>query len=81
MRPTVSAETTAPCFVVVVVVVAAAVVAVVVADAATAAAAAAASVDDDNAGDNDNDQIPSYVLPTWLLKSLQSSALVSVLPL
>ena len=76
MRPTVSAETTAPCFVVVVVA-AAVVVAVVVADAATAAAAAAAGVDDDN----DNDQIPSYVLPTWLLKSLQSSALVSVLPL
>ena len=75
MRPTVSAETTAPCFVVVVVA-AAVVVAVVVADAATAAAAAA-GVDDDN----DNDQIPSYVLPTWLLKSLQSSALVSVLPL
>ena len=77
MRPTVSAETTAPCFVVVVVA-AAVVVAVVVADAATAAAAAAAAGVDD---DNDNDQIPSYVLPTWLLKSLQSSALVSVLPL
>jgi len=76
VRPTVSAETTAPCFVVVVV--AAAVVAVVVAAAATA------GVDNDNAGDNDNndnDQIPSYVLPTWLLKSLQSSALVNVLPL